>query len=153
MWALPACMVNNAPRSPFVDLYYISSCIVHVFVAQSMWTTKLYTLTSRSKNYWHSPAAASTLLWRLSIRFLNLAAGIFFHSATKALMRSTAGVVQCCLLLFQRLRSGLCAGKSSSWNHFVWISPGVQGQRHVETGKSLPRTVATQLEGAYCLKR
>ena len=75
----------------------------------------------------------STLLGRLSTRCWNIAAGICFHSATRALVRSGTDVGQLGLVRSRHsnssqrcsmgLRSGLCRGQSSSstpisTNHF-----------------------------------
>ena len=67
---------------------------------------------------------ASTLLGRLSTRCWNTVTGICFHSATRAFLRSGTDVAQLglarsqCSNSSQRcwmgLRSGLCAGQSSS---------------------------------------
>ena len=77
---------------------------------------------------------ASTLLGKVSTRCWNIAVGICFHSATRALVRSGTDVGQLGLTHNQHsnssqrcsmgLRSGLCAGQSStstliSTNHFT----------------------------------
>jgi hypothetical protein len=112
---------------------------------------------------WSSFAAitASTLLGSISTRCWNIAAGTYFHSATRALVRSDTDVGRLGLARSRRsnspwrwsmgLRSGLFAGQSSSFtplltNHFRMHLALCTGHCHDKTGKGLPQTVATKLE-------
>ena len=124
-----------------IPLWIIQSCILnqrlcdttkhHIhYMAKSLWTPARPTSHSKimgiNMELVPSFAAitASTLLGRLSTRCWNIAAGICFHSATRAFVRSGTDVgrlgvahsrcsnsSQRCLMV---LRSGLCAGQSSS---------------------------------------
>ena len=109
------------------------------YMAKSMWTPARPTSHSKIMGIYIELAppfaaqTASTLLGRLSTGCWNIATGICFHSATRALLRSGNDVGQFglvhsrCSNSSQRcsmgLRSALCGGQSSSstpisTNHF-----------------------------------
>ena len=104
---------------------------------------------------------ASTLLGRLSTRCWNIAAETCFHSGIRVLMRLGTDVRRLGLARSRRsnssqrclmgLRSGLCAGQSSSstpisTNHFCMDFTLCLGALSTETGKGCLQTVATKLE-------
>ena len=97
---------------------------------------------------------ASTLLGRFSTRCWHIAVGTCLHSATRALVRSDTDVGRLGLARSRRsslsqrctmgLRSGLCAGQSSSsipilTNHFCLDFALCTGHCLAETGKGFPK--------------
>ena len=121
-------MTNNifGYRIQSIWIWHLSFSFSNIhYMTKSMWTPGC--LKS------HSKITASTLLGRLSTRRWNIAAGTYFHSATRAIVRLRTDVgrldlarsrpydsSQRCLM---GLRSGLCAGQSRSstptlTNHF-----------------------------------
>ncbi len=113
-----------------------------------MW---LMNISLQSLGHEYVDTTASTLLGRLSIRLLNLAAGIQQDRQWgQALM---LGDKTCWMLLGSR--SGICAGQSSSFtsiweNSSLWTWLCAWGHCHVDTAEGLPQTVSTMLSTKHC---